>query len=130
MESADPQVDHGCIAGDITLLVTSCVWGPDRLPWPVSQLRAYRGEEELYTFSYPRSACASIRYETATGMVYEATSRGLGILEPGSGVRRAVVTNFGSDETVLPDRVNQPNFQCGRLYVLNGERRLFALRHP
>jgi hypothetical protein len=123
-------VDHGCIAGDITLLVTRRVWGPDRLPWPVSQLQAFRGEQELYTFSYPHSAGASIRYETATGMVYEATYYGLGILEPGSGVRRIVVADFGSDDSVLPDHVHQPCIQCGRLYVLNGEGRLFALRHP
>jgi hypothetical protein len=124
------HVDCASVAGDITLMVTRHVWGANRLPWPTSQLRAYRSKKELYALSYPRWAGVSIRYETTTGRVYEATSYGLGILDPVSGLRKAVVTDFGGDDFVESGHVHQPWVECGRLYVLNGRGNIFALKHP
>jgi hypothetical protein len=124
------QVTHACGAGELTLLVTARLWGPNRLPWPVSVLRAYRGAQEVYARPYPRWACVSLRYEPATGLVYEATSWGLGILDPTRGERLARLTDFGGTDPLGHCRVHLPSYAQGRLYVLSGGGRVVALRHP
>lgn len=124
------RVTHACRAGERTLLVTTRLWGPNRLSWPVSVLRAYSGEQEVYARPYPRWASTSLRYEPAIGLVYEATSQGLGILDPTRGERLARVTDFGGADPREPCRVHLPSYAQGQLYVLNGGGRVVALRHP
>jgi outer membrane protein assembly factor BamB len=121
-------VDQACVADGLTLLVTRREWGKTRLPWPVAELRAYRNLDEVYASTYPRSAGPTIRYEPATGRVYEATSFGLGILNPRTGDRETVI-NFGDDD-VPYGRVGQPTVLDGLLYTVGDDGRVFALEHP
>jgi hypothetical protein len=121
-------IDHACVAGDLTLLVTRRLWGKDRLQWPVAELRAYRGGDVVYVRAYPRWAGPTVRYESASGRVYEATSFGVGILDPRTGDREVAV-NFarGGDPY---SRVLQPSLMDGRLYAVGEDGRVFALEHP
>jgi outer membrane protein assembly factor BamB len=121
-------IEHVCIAEDLTLLVTRRVWGKDRMAWPVSVLRAYQGDSEVYALTYPRWAMTTMRYEPATGRVYEATSYGLGILDPRTGEREVVISFAGDDGPY--GRVHQPSVQDGRLYAAGEDGRVFAIEHP
>ena len=62
--------------------------------------------------------------------MYGATSRGLGILDPATGERVAVVTGFGDETNVSADQVHQPWVERDRLIVLNEQGRVLALNHP
>jgi hypothetical protein len=84
----------------------------------------------VYCQTYPRSTIVSIRYEAATRTVYEATFFGLGILDPATGSRRLVLMNPENEGSFEFNHVQQPCFAGGRLFVMNGEGRVVALRHP
>ena len=125
------SVREACAAGDLILVVTRRIYGPQGYDWPVSELRAFRGGEQVYTETYPRRTTPVLRYEPTTGRVYEATSQGLGILDPVTGTREVVV-RFGPDEWSDPevDQIHPPAVDSGMLYAINANGRVFALRHP
>jgi len=121
-------VDHVCVAGDLTLAVTRRLWGRDGETWPVAELRAYRGATAVYGLTYPRWAMAAVRYEPGTGRVYEATSHGLGILDPRTGERVVVIGFAAGDDR--PGQVGLPSVRDGRVYVAADDGRVLALEHP
>jgi hypothetical protein len=125
------DIRHACFAGGRVFLVTNRHHGPQREPWPVSELRAFRGGAEINCQTYPRHAGAALRYEPSTVRVYEATSHGLGILNPVTGAREVVV-RFGTEawSDCQVDQIHPPAVKEGVLYVINGSGRVFALRHP
>lgn len=118
------QVQNACPAGALILLVTRRNYGRDRANWPVSELRAFRGGEQVYSLPYPRWTTPRLRYEPTTGMIYEAAGYGLGIFDPEAGTRSAVI-RFGGEEQTDP-----PAVESGMLYAVTSRGRVFALRHP
>lgn len=102
-------------------------------------LRVIAGADELYTHECP-GLTAMLRFDSATGMVYESGSRGLGIIDPGSGDRVHYVAFAPLLDPSLPE------VSDGFIYVLGNERRsptdgqsrpgvrrnglVAALRHP
>jgi outer membrane protein assembly factor BamB len=123
-------VGEACAAGELVLLITRRIYGPEGYDWPVSELRAFRGGEQIYTHTYPRWTTPALRYEPANGRVYEATSYGLGILDPETG-NREVVIRFGAEDWAdSQDQTHPPAVEGGVLYVINDIGRVFALRHP
>lgn len=121
-------VDHGCVAAGRTLLVTRRVMGKILWRWPFAELRGYRGDAQVFAGQYPRSAMATMRYDAATRLVYEATSYGLGVIDPRTGERVAVVRFTRGKDDFL--QIQQPSVTGGRIYALCGDGRVVAMRHP
>src|SRR5262249_50503134 len=118
------QYHSACVAGELVLFVT------DHHPEPFFQLQTFRGGTELYRQRYPQFIGPVLRYEPTTGRVYEATY-GLGILEPQSGTREALIRLPRDDrEPLSAEEIHPPFVDAGVVYVINGLGRVFALRHP
>lgn len=130
------HIRSAAAAGDVTLLVYNREWPVEPHTWPVCELIAYRGDGELYRFNYPLHGGADLRYEAATGVVYESTYRGIGVLDPATGSRRAAVVGDGEFYGWLASSVMASD---GAMYVAldresvgdsDGPPRVVALRHP
>lgn len=124
-------VRHACASGDLVLVVTKNVEGRHRHPGMATDLRAYRGADQLYLQNYPEATGPVLRYDPTTGKVYEATSYGLGILDPVTG-NREVVIRFSTGDVADPDveQTHPPAVAAGVLFAINAKGRIFAIRHP
>ncbi len=82
------------------------------------------GGVEQWRIEYdPWPLCRPVYFDE-TGFVYEATSQGLGILDPATGRRLYCITGF-------PDqRIDAPLASDGFLYCHHRDGSLIALRHP
>ena len=130
------HVSAAAAAGDLTLLVTNREWPVEPRTWPFSELVAYRGGDELYRFNYPRHSVILLRYDAGRELVYESTYRGLGVLDPATGERSAVVTVFGDGEQFM-ESWSPPCVAGDVLYALVEKHesdgigsRVVAMRHP
>ena len=125
------QVDQACAAGELAVLLTRRDFGPGKPLHPVTELRAYRGSRELYSHAYPYWSGPWLWHEPATGKVYEATNHGLGILDPETVVREAVIVGLDVDKHGNPSEdTGPPTVSDGVLYVLTERGTVLALRHP
>jgi outer membrane protein assembly factor BamB len=86
-----------------------------------------RGTEPLWRLPYQAHGEGSLRFDEATGLLYEACYGGLGIVDPQRGERLHVVGDFEPKE---PGGMGQPAYADGCLYVLTQGGTLYALRHP
>ena len=121
-------------AGDVTLLVRHREWAGEPYLWPVAELVAYCGAVELYRSQYAISSAAFLRYEQSTGLIYEMTYRGIGILDPNTGTRRAVIADSKDCSWMLSPVTATPETLMAAInnHAFGGERpaRVVMLRHP
>ncbi len=69
-----------------------------------------------------------MRWNTGTGLLYEAMFPGLGMVDPNSGKRLALICGFDPD--TYRDQVGQPSSDTDKLYILDEKSCTWALRHP
>ncbi len=123
------EVEQACFGGDRILLITRWCWGTPRYPSPFSQLRAFRRGVEVYRLSYPRAIGPFIGYNRVTGLVYESTRRGLGILDPLIGKRKAII-EFAPRFSPKGCHPHQPSIVDGIIYAVDEVGKVYALKHP
>lgn len=88
------------------------------------------GGVEQWRIEYdPWPLCRPV-YSDETGLVYEATSHGLGILDPVTGRRLYCITGFPHASGLPDQRVDAPLALDGFLYCHHRDGSLIALRHP
>src|SRR5207249_6347866 len=86
---------------------------------PRTELVGMRGHSVLWRTPYPRWASPRLRWDSESGLLYESTQMGLGIVDPESGERFVCVHGFGRDNRRWPvDQVALPSVAGSNLYVL------------
>ena len=101
---------------------------------PRNEILGVRMDRVQWRLPYPRSSGIALRWDPETRLLYEAMYCGLGIVNPETGKRNALLTGFTSVlhwHTGQPDNeVGLPSAENDRLYVLHVSGTIWALRHP
>lgn len=125
------------VAGDILLVVTAalgrlCDVPRGRRPLEsLDELAAWRSGQELWRQTYPRYSLVHLRWDPPTRLLHEATSHGVGLLNPQTGERLACIHDFGRLASGAPNSsAGIPTVAEDRLYALTGDGSIWALRLP
>jgi|GEM_PF-4681479 len=123
------EVWQAGLAGDLILLLTHWCWGKDPDRTSFVNLRAFRRGVELYSVFYPRAVMTLFEYHRSTGLVYESTRMGLGILDPRTGKRKAII-EFAPRYAPKGYHPHQPSIVDGIIYAVDEVGKVYALKHP
>lgn len=130
------KIESMSVAGSTLCVAISNEPGRDEKPptHPRNELLGIRLDRIQWRLPYPRSSGIALRWDPETRLLYEAMYCGLGIVDPETGKRNALLTGFTS---VLHWHTGQPDDEVGlpiaendRLYVLHSSGTIWALRHP
>jgi hypothetical protein len=130
------KIKSVAVAGSMLCVAVSNEPGRDeKMPAnPRTELVGMHLDRVEWRLQYPRSTGIELRWDPETRLLYEAMYCGLGIVDPETGERKALLTGF---TTVLHTATGQPDDHVGlpssekdRLYVLHTSGTIWALHHP
>lgn len=123
------EVWQTCFARDLILLLTRWCWGKEPGRSSFTRLRAMHRGVEVYSQPYPRAIMTAIGYNRESGLAYESTRKGLGILDPRTGKRKAII-EFAPRFSLRGNHPHQPSVVDAVIYAADEDGKVYALRHP
>jgi outer membrane protein assembly factor BamB len=133
------EIESVAVADDRIFVAARKEIGGNRLS-PVTELVCLEEMSEIYRLPYPYWAGSQLRYVPETGMVYEATSYGLGIVNPETGERTAAIRHMKSGKIVKygsdlvddsHDTISLPFVKEGVIYFVSQQNaHIYAVKHP
>jgi hypothetical protein len=125
------EAKSACPVGNLLFMVTNRFISSSKPNCPYDELRTFVGDEQVDCATYPLWAGTSLRYERLINRILEATQYGVGILNPATGQREFAINHFAqSEHAYWEDRVAQPAYADGILYVHSSKGYLSALKYP
>jgi len=85
---------------------------------------------ESWRIGLPAYSGVQLRWDKATGYLYESTYQGLGIVDVDLGVRKWLISGFGRKFDFEFNQVSRPFVTRKYIYILSHDGTLFCLRHP
>jgi outer membrane protein assembly factor BamB len=82
-----------------------------------------------WSLNYPLYSDVHVRWDEPTGLIIEATNHGIGLIDPESGARRALIITEEQDD-VGSVYFSPPAASDGLLYALTSQGDLYCLRWP
>lgn len=132
-EWPERALSNVCVAEDILCVITDELerQGKKKTRYLSGryELIGLRQDTELWRLPYPRYTAGGLRWEPSTRLLYEATSRGLGMINPAMGERVAVIEGAGNEEQNY-DQIGLPSVEAGALYAISHSGQIARLSPP
>lgn len=104
--------------------------GPEGMRYRPDHVLCIAEGRTKWSLSRPPYSGGRLHYSFVTGYLYEATQAGLGIVNPKTGVRQWVVSNFRHKDGFPLDSTALPALASDRMHILTDDGSVLCLKHP
>jgi hypothetical protein len=86
--------------------------------------------EDIWELPCPAYCTPRLRWCESTGLLYEASTYGLGMVQPASGIREVAIVGMKGIHDFDDCQTGSPAIANGQMFILRSNGTLMCLKHP